>query len=125
MTISERMAKSVKSLIEKVGTSVTFRRSVAGEYNPNTSSSTLGSNDDETIKAAFLNYTDNELANTHIRRDDRKVLMSAYQSDGTALTKTPQTGDQLVGEGDTVRIESVQTIKSGSTTIGYILQARL
>jgi hypothetical protein len=119
------MAKSVKSLIEKMGTSVTFRRSVAGEYNPNTSSSTLGSNDDENVKAAFLNYTDNELANTHIRRDDRKVLMSAYQSDGAALTKTPQTGDQLVGEGDTVRIESVQTIKSGSTTIGYILQARL
>lgn len=125
MSIGSNLASSVKSLLEKTGTEVTFRRKTIGSYDPATGTATVSTNDDETVKAAFLNYKEEELVNSSVQRDDRKVLLSAYQSDGTALTKTPQTGDILIGEGDTVRLVMVQVIRSGDTTIGYICQARL
>ena len=43
---------------------------------------------------------------------------------GTALTKTPQIDDELRGEGDAVRVVSVQTIKSGASILAYICQVR-
>jgi len=124
MATGAQMQKDVVALLREHGYDLTFRRpSNGGSYNPATGAVSGGSNADETARVVFLNYTSRDIDGTLVQRGDRKAVMAATYN-GTALSKTPQIDDELRGEGDAVRIVSVQTIKSGSTVLAYICQAR-
>ena len=124
MATGAQMQRDVVALLREHGYDLTFRRpSNGGSYNPATGAVSGGSNADETARVAFLNYTSRDIDGTLVQRGDRKAVMAATYN-GTALSKTPQIDDELRGEGDAVRIVSVQTIKSGSTVLAYICQAR-
>lgn len=124
MATGAQMQRDVVALLREHGYDLTFRRpSNGGSYNPATGAVSGGSNADETARVVFLNYTSRDIDGTLVQRGDRKALMAATYN-GTALSKTPQIDDELRGEGDAVRIVSVQTIKSGSTVLAYICQAR-
>lgn len=124
MATGAQMQRDVVALLREHGYDLTFRRpSSGGSYNPATGAVSGGSNADETARVVFLNYTSRDIDGTLVQRGDRKAVMAATYN-GTALSKTPQIDDELRGEGDAVRIVSVQTIKSGSTVLAYICQAR-
>jgi hypothetical protein len=124
MATGAQMQRDVVALLREHGYDLTFRRpSNGGSYNPATGAVSGGSNADETARVVFLNYTSRDIDGTLVQRGDRKAVMAATYN-GTALSKTPQIDDELRGEGDAVRIVSVQTIKSGSTVLAYICQAR-
>lgn len=124
MPTGAQMQRDVVALLREHGYDLTFRRpSNGGSYNPATGAVSGGSNADETARVVFLNYTSRDIDGTLVQRGDRKAVMAATYN-GTALSKTPQIDDELRGEGDAVRIVSVQTIKSGSTVLAYICQAR-
>lgn len=124
MTTGAQMQRDVVALLREHGYDLTFRRpSNGGSYNPATGAVSGGSNADETARVVFLNYTSRDIDGTLVQRGDRKAVMAATYN-GAALSKTPQIDDELRGEGDAVRIVSVQTIKSGSTVLAYICQAR-
>lgn len=124
MATGAQMQRDVVALLREHGYDLTFRRpSNGGSYNPATGAVSGGSNDDETARVVFLNYTSRDIDGTLVQRGDRKAVMAATYN-GAALSKTPQIDDELRGEGDAVRIVSVQTIKSGSTVLAYICQAR-
>lgn len=124
MATGAQMQRDVVALLQEHGYDLTFRRpSNGGSYNPATGAVSGGSNADETARVVFLSYTARDIDGTLVQRGDRKAVMAATYN-GTALTKTPQIDDELRGEGDAVRIVSVQTIKSGSTVLAYICQAR-
>jgi len=124
MTTGAQMQRDVVALLREHGYDLTFRRpSNGGSYSPATGTVTGGSNADETARVVFLNYTSRDIDGTLVQRGDRKAVMAATYN-GTALSKTPQIDDELRGEGDAVRILSVQTIKSGATILAYICQAR-
>jgi len=121
-------AESVRYQIKNRGTEVTFQRVTgqsASDYDPASGSTTgSSSNDDETVKVAFVNYREREVDGTNVQRGDRKALMSAFQTNGNALTKEPQTDDKFVGEGSTVSIVSARTLKDAGTVVAYVCQVR-
>jgi len=124
MATGAQMQRDVVALLREHGYDLTFRRpSNGGSYNPATGAVSGGSNADETARVVFLNYTSRDIDGTLVQRGDRKAVMAATYN-GTALSKTPQLDDELRGEGDAVRIVSVQTIKSGSSILAYVCQAR-
>jgi hypothetical protein len=124
MATGAQMQRDVVALLREHGYDLTFRRpGNGGSYNPATGAISGGSNADETARVVFLNYTSRDIDGTLVQRGDRKAVIAATHN-GTALSKTPQIDDELRGEGDAVRILSVQTIKSGATILGYICQAR-
>lgn len=124
MATGAQMQRDVVALLREHGYDLTFRRpSNGGSYNPATGAVSGGSNADETARVVFLNYTSRDIDGTLVQRGDRKAVMAATYN-GTALSKTPQLDDELRGEGDAVRIVSVQTIKGGSSILAYVCQAR-
>lgn len=124
MPTGAEMQRDVVALLREHGYNLTFRRPAnGGSYNPATGAVSGGSNADETARVVFLNYTSRDIDGTLVQRGDRKAVMAATYN-GTALSKTPQIDDELRGEGDAVRIVSVQTIKSGSSILAYVCQAR-
>jgi len=124
MATGAQMQKDVVALLRDHGYDLTFRRiNNGGTYDPATGTVTGGSNSDETIRALFLNYNANDVDGTLVQRGDRKAVIAATYS-GNALSKTPQINDELRGEADAVRIVSIQTIKSGSSILAYVCQAR-
>lgn len=124
MATGAEMQRDVVALLREHGYNLTFRRpNNGGSYNPATGAITGGSNADETARVVFLSYTARDIDGTLVQRGDRKAVMAATYN-GTALTKTPQIDDELRGEGDAVRVVSVQTIKSGASILAYICQVR-
>lgn len=124
MPTGAEMQRDVVALLQEHGYNLTFRRPRSGgSYNAATGAITGGTNADETARVVFLSYTARDFDGTLVQRGDRKAVMAATYN-GTALTKTPQIDDELRGEGDAVRIVSVQTIKSGASILAYICQAR-
>jgi len=124
MATGAQMQKDVVALLRDHGYDITFRRiNNGGSYDPATGTITGGSNSDESVRAIFLNYIARDIDGTLVQRGDRKAVIAATYN-GSAISKTPQIDDELRGEGDAVRIISVQTIKSGSSILAYVCQAR-
>jgi hypothetical protein len=124
MATGAQMQREVVALLADHGYDLTFRRpNNGGSYSPATGAITGGSNADETVRAVFVSYNANDIDGTLVQRGDRKAIIAATYG-GAALTKTPQMDDELRGEGDAVRVVSVQTIKSGSSILAYICQTR-
>lgn len=115
---------AVQDLLGEQGYSVTFRRVTEGAYDPATGQTGASSTDDETVIMAFLDYKIAEIDGSQIQRGDRKAILSAYDSSGSLLSKTPRVNDQFVGEGDKVSVIDVQTIKSAGVVVGYVCQVR-
>ena len=78
-----------------------------------------GTNDDEDAVVAMVNYREDRADGSLVELGDRKALMAA---DG--LSKVPQTGDQIVGFGDTVTVIAVKTIEVAGVKVGYSMQVR-
>lgn len=124
MASGAQMQRDVVAILQEHGYDLTFRRpNNGGTYNAATGAITGGSNADETARVVFLNYNSRDIDGTLVQRGDRKAVMAATYN-GTALTKTPQIDDELRGEGDAVRVVSVQTIKSGASILAFVCQAR-
>lgn len=124
MDTGAQLQRDVVALLREHGRDITFRRpGNGGTYNPATGTVSGGSNADETVRAAFINYQSRDIDGTLVQRGDRRALIAATYN-GAALSKTPQIDDELRGEADAVRVVSVQTIKSGSTLIAYSCQTR-
>lgn len=124
MATGAQLQRDVVALLREHGYDLTFRRPLnGGSYDPATGAISGGANADETARVVFLSYTARDIDGTLVQRGDRKAVMAATYN-GAALTKVPQIDDELRGEGDAVRIISVQTIKSGATVVAYICQAR-
>lgn len=124
MTTGTMLRSDVARLMRQHGQDITFRRIVQGLYNPSTGTTGTATNSDETARIAFVSYLAREIDGTNVQRGDRKAIMAMVNTSGTALSKTPQINDQLIGEGDTVSVVDVRTVKSGSTVVAYICQVR-
>lgn len=52
----------------------------------------------------------------------RRVLLLPLKADGQPLTFTPAVGDTVTDGGETVTLEAVRQVKSGSTLLGFSAQ---
>lgn len=118
MTIGTLMQGQVGKLLQIHGYDLTFRRSIEGAYDASTGATAAATTDDETVRGIFLSYEAMEIDGTSVQRGDRKLVIAA------PTTKTPQSKDVIIGEGDPVAIINVKTIKSGATVMAYVCQTR-
>jgi len=98
---------------------------------PGTGTNGASSNDDETVKLvfvkrndAFANLLDARLGTASVERGTRRAIILNEQSDGSALTKTPQPGDALIGVGDSVTVNEARTLRAGGETIAYVMEVQ-
>lgn len=114
--------ETVRYLVSERGTQVTFRRT-SSTYDPS-SGTTTDTTDDETVNAVFTQYRLSEVDGSNIQRGDRKVLMSAFQTNGSALSKSPKVNDEIVGQGQTVSVVNSQQMQDAGVTVAWVLQVR-
>ena len=112
----------LKKLVDTHGKAVTFKSVTQGTYNVSTGSVTNTSTD-ATVKVFFGSYHVSEMNGTIIQEGDRKAVVNTLDTSGNPIVE-PKTGDTFVGQGDTVRIENVQKIFSGTTIACYVCQVR-
>lgn len=119
--------QSVKFLLNERGFSVTFRRvtgQTVSDYDPASGSTTASSsNDDESVNAVFMNYSEREITG-NVERGDRKVIMSNYDTSGKTLSKRPQSGDKIIGAESNVSVIDAKTLKDAGNLVGFVLQVR-
>jgi len=109
------------NLVNDFGESVTLRKvTTEGTYNPATGSLDNETTTDYTITAYFYNYDEGIIFNVdQVRRGTRKCVISAL-----GLAVEPDDEDEIIGNGDTVKIVSVRTIFSNGTKLCYICDVR-
>lgn len=111
------LAQGIKRLLQSRGYDVVLKREASGgSYDPATGGVTGGSVATETMRGAFIDYSDDEIDGTRISVTDRKLLL---RGSGTTMVPTP--GDLV---DDTVRIIRVRTIRDGDGLISYSCQVR-
>lgn len=109
------------NLVNDFGESVTLRKvTTAGSYNPATGSLDNEATTDYTITAYFYNYDEGIIFNVdQVRRGTRKCVISAV-----GLSVEPDDDDEILGNGDKVKIVSVRTIFSDGVKLCYICDVR-
>lgn len=119
MSLGSDLAREALALVGAFGYPLTFRRATGGTYDAATGTVTGASNSDESVTGLFIAYKNTEVDGSNIQRGDRKALLPA-----SGLVKVPQINDQLLGEGDTVSVVSVQEINANGVPIVYVCQVR-
>lgn len=124
MSLGQQYQRAMRQVLDRLGYDLTFRRIDEGAYDPATGSTGTPTNDDETVRGYFANYEIAEIDGSAIQRGDRKAIISAVDANGAALTKVPQSNDLLIGQGNTVRIVSVEKPRPSDVATVYICQVR-
>lgn len=109
---------TLKRMIDKHGTSVTFKSFTQGTYNVSTGV-VSGTEVTYTVKAYFYDYKLEEIDGSNVIYGDRRVLMSLVDTSGTAIA-SPQAGDTISGLGGTVKVKGLSTIVD-ATPVCYLV----
>lgn len=96
----------------------------SGNYDPNTGVVGAGTTTTVQVKCALTNYKTMEINNDTILMGDRKALITTKDKFGDELTIEPTVGDELTGDGDKVRLVSVQKEQYSGNTVVYACQVR-
>lgn len=116
-------AINIRYLLNSHGQDLTFVAKGFGTYNTATGTLSGGSETSYTVRMHFSNYNIQDIDGSQVVLGDRRVLMPTLDTSGSAIP-SPDIGDEISGNGDTVSIVSVQTLMSGSSPICYICQVR-
>jgi len=112
-------AYDLLKLVEEHGETLTLRKKPYGAYNPATSTIDGTSTDDYSMTAYFYNYQLGVSDLNNVERGMRKCLISAL-----GLSVSPDTEDEIIGNGDKVNITNVVTMYSAGQAICYICDVR-
>ena len=109
------------NLVQDFGETVTLRKvTTEGTYNPTTGTVDSEATTDYPATAYMYNYDEGIIFNVdQIRRGTRKCVISAV-----GLEVEPDDDDEILGNGDKVKIVSVRTIFSDGNKICYICDVR-
>jgi len=108
-------AYDLLKLVEEHGETLTLRKPTYSTYNPETSQIDGTTIVDYSVTAYFYTYTLGVRDPDNINRGVRKCLISAL-----GLSVSPDTEDEIIGNGNTVHITNVLTMFSGGQAVCYI-----
>jgi len=114
---------AMNTLITQFGQEVTLRKPAYGSYDPTTGTVGSTANTDYTVKCYMADFNLTEVNNDSILMGDRKALLPAVDTFGSALPE-PDAEDTILGFGDTVKVVSTQKIYHADTLVCYICQVR-
>lgn len=105
----------VLKLVEEHGEDLTLRKKSYGAYDPQTSSTASTTTTDYSIVGYFYTYNLGVFDPENFDRGNRKCVIAAL-----GLSTSPDTEDEIVGNGNTVHITNVLTMYSGGQALCYI-----
>jgi len=108
-------AYDVLKLVEEHGEDLTLRKIVYGSYDPQTSLSSSSSVDTHSITGYFYTYNLGVIDPENFVRGGRKCVIAAL-----GLAVSPDTDDEITGNGNKVHITNVLTLYSGGQALCYI-----
>ena len=106
------------TLVQDHGEELTLRKkTTAGTYDPATGSVSGCATTDYVFEGYFFNFSVGLPIGDEIRRGTRRCVVPAL-----GLAVEPDDEDQIIGQGDTVNVVSVNTIFSAGVKICYICE---
>jgi hypothetical protein len=125
MTFYTRLQNTAQKLLKGKGQSITLTKVTAGTYNPATGAMTGTTTSTQTAYGAIFDYGAKQIDGTLIKAGDKQVLISAFKSDGSALT-APVLGDTVTIGGVTYTlVEPLKTVGPAGITVIYEANIRV
>ena len=119
MTFYTRLQNTAQKLLKGKGQSLTITRITAGTYNPATGAMTGTTTSTQTAYGAVFDYGTKQIDGTLIKAGDKQLLLSAFKTDGTALT-APVLGDTVsIGGVVYTLVEPLKTVGPAGITVIY------
>jgi len=117
MSFYERIQKTADKLLKGKGQTVTLTKETAGAYDPATGTATVTTSA-QTAYGAVFEYGNQNIDGTLIKEGDKQLLLSAFQTDGTALT-APVVNDTVTIGGVIYTITRIKPLAPAGTTVIY------
>ncbi len=119
MTFYTRLQNTAQKLLKGKGQSLTLTKVTAGTYNPATGAMTGTTTSTQTAYGAVFDYGSKQIDGTLIKAGDKQLLLSAFKTDGTALT-APVLGDTVsIGGVVYTLVEPLKTVGPAGITVIY------
>lgn len=119
MTFYTRLQNTAQKLLKGKGQSLTLTKVTAGTYNPATGAMTGTTTSTQTAYGAVFDYGTKQIDGTLIKAGDKQLLLSAFKTDGTALT-APVLGDTVsIGGVVYTLVEPLKTVGPAGITVIY------
>jgi hypothetical protein len=119
MTFYTRLQNTAQKLLKGKGQILTLTKVTAGTYNPATGAMTGTTTSTQTAYGAIFDYGAKQIDGTLIKAGDKHVLISAFKSDGSALT-APVLGDTVsIGGVVYTLVEPLKTVGPAGITVIY------
>lgn len=119
MGLYERLQTTADRLLKGKGQSVTITKRTAGAYNPATGTATVTTTT-ETGTGAIFDYGTKQIDGTLIKVGDKQLLLSAFKTDGTALS-IPSLNDTVTDVNGTTYtlVKPLKAIAPAGTIVMY------
>ena len=119
MTFYTRLQNTAQKLLKGKGQILTLTKVTAGTYNPATGAMTGTTTSTQTAYGAIFDYGAKQIDGTLIKAGDKQLLLSAFKTDGTALT-APVLGDTVsIGGVVYTLVEPLKTVGPAGITVIY------
>lgn len=119
MTFYTRLQNTAQKLLKGKGQILTLTKVTAGTYNPATGAMTGTTTSTQTAYGAVFDYGAKQIDGTLIKAGDKQLLLSAFKTDGTALT-APVLGDTVsIGGVVYTLVEPLKTVGPAGITVIY------
>ena len=121
MTLATDLQDDIAELLDDpdVGRAIMISRTPATSYNPADGSVMQGAVQTWTTRGLFLNYKDDLIDGTNVKRGDRRLYLKIK-----GLTYRAAVGDKVTASTDSYMVVNFKTIELGGTTVIFIMQVR-
>jgi len=125
MTFYARLQATVNRLLKGKGQSLTLTKVTAGTYNPATGGFTGAGTSTQTAYGAIFDYGTKQIDGTLIKAGDKQLLLSAFNTDGAALTD-PVLGDTVsIGGVVYTLVEPLKEVNPAGTVVMFDCNVRV
>jgi len=124
VTFYARLQATANRLLKGKGQSITLTKITAGTYNPATGGMTGATTSTQTAYGAVFDYGAKQIDGTLIKAGDKQLLLSAFKTDGTALT-APVLGDTVsIGGVVFTLVEPLKEVNPAGTVVLFDVNLR-
>ena len=113
-------ATSALASLQKVGTTFTLSKTTVTPSGSEPWKKSSSSTATETVYGILSDFDGRERDGQIVRERDRRYLVAA-----SGISSAPIPGDEITDGSDQLRVQSVQTVRSGSVDVLHYLHARI
>ena len=125
MTFYARLQATANRLLKGKGQSLTLTKVTAGTYNPATGGFTGAGTSTQMAYGAIFDYGTKQIDGTLIKAGDKQLLLSAFKTDGAALT-APVLGDTVsIGGVTYTLVEPLKEVNPAGTVVMFDCNVRV